>query len=133
MRWEYLLAIQIACGCFAAFLAARQGQSRPAWFAVGALLPVVGVLLALWATRTRPARAEAGRPGASGKEAKGRARGRRPPRRCRGSYIPDCVGCPHFRASPLFDPSLQDSRKGYCELFGKPLVDEETSGVGQPK
>ncbi|MHC4592772.1 MAG: hypothetical protein ACYS8L_08775, partial [Planctomycetota bacterium] len=49
-------------------------------------------------------------------------RPRTKPKRCCGSYIPDCFGCPHFRRK-LFDPARSEGKKGYCEFFRKDLVD----------
>ena len=114
----YALAFQLLCGCFAAFLAGKKGRSRLAWFAVGLLIPIVGVGLA-WSVSPRAAI-----PGATGRERAADARTpRRRPKRCNGSYIPDCLGCPYF-VKPLFDSSYSGSRKGRCKLLGRDLVDE---------
>ena len=107
---EYVVVFQVFCGFFAAFVAARKERSVLAWFAIGTLLPVVGVALALRVKRT-PAR--------GGKE----RTVRQAPRRCRGSFIPDCRGCPFF-SRPLFDPSQDSSKKGYCQRFERVLVQE---------
>jgi hypothetical protein len=114
---EYFLAFQLLCGLFAAFVAARKGRSALVWFALGLLLPIVGVVLAL---RARPPRVRTEGPRASVDEA---ASQRQPPRRCCGSYIPDCLGCPFF-TRPLFDPSYEGPKKGYCQHFENVLVEE---------
>jgi len=114
---EYFLAIQLLSGLFAAFVAARKGRGALAWFALGLLLPVVGVVLAL---RVGPLRARAEHTGPGLQEA---AAQRQAPRRCCGSYIPDCQGCPFF-TRPLFDPSYEGPKKGYCQHFEKVLVEQ---------
>jgi len=110
----YIVAFQLLCGLFASFVAARKRRSRLAWFAVGMLLPIVGVVLAL-KVRHSSVRRKAPVGGVSP--------GRRAPNRCSGCYIPDCLGCPHF-SRPLFDPSYGDSRRGHCKLFGRDLFDD---------
>ncbi len=114
----YLLAFQLLCGSFACFLAARRRRSRLAWFAVGTLVPVLGVLLALRVKQSTGRRSAPG-PGRKAKSPSGRSR----PRRCSGSYIPECHGCPHF-ARPLFDATYGGSKKGHCGLFGRDLYVE---------
>ena len=115
---EYLVAFQVLCAGFAAFVAARKGRSAILWFAVG-LLPVVGVVLAL--TVERPS---------ARREGRGKGAEPRPPRRCRGSYIPDCEGCPFF-TRPLFDASYQGPKKGYCKRFERTLSEEAGSKGGR--
>jgi hypothetical protein len=115
---EYILAIQLLCGCFAAFAARRKGRSAVAWFAIGALLPVLGIVLALRAGRPRAPRRAA--PNGS-READAALR---PPRRCEGTYIADCLGCPFF-SRPLFDETYEGPNKGYCRRFRRVLSDEK--------
>ena len=124
---EHVVVFQLLCGCFAGFVAARKGRNWLLWFAVGALVPVVGVALA-WGAAARPARAA--------DAAAGRQRRRRAPKRCTGLYIADCQGCPYFRR-PLFDASYSESKKGYCERFGRtlfdgPALDQERVRNGPP-
>jgi hypothetical protein len=113
---EYLIAFQLLCGCFAAFVAGRRSRSRAAWWFVGALLPVAGVVLAL--TASHPGAAGSSGPAHSASEPRKPA-GR--PRRCCGSYIPDCLGCPYFRR-PLFDGEGSSQKKGTCTLLGTDLT-----------
>ena len=114
----HVMVFQLLCGCFSAFVAGKKGRSRLAWFAVGLLVPIIGVALAWWVSPPQPSREVSGR---------GRVAGapvlRRPPKRCNGSYISDCLGCPHF-AKPLFDATYSGPRRGQCELFGRELVDK---------
>jgi len=109
---EYLLAFQFLCGGFAAYVAARKRRSLLGWFAIGFLLPVLGAVLCL----VVGARVRAGGPGPE-------PRKRRRPKRCNGSYIPDCQGCPHF-TKPLFDSSYNEKRRGRCEFFDRELQQE---------
>ena len=114
---EYLLAFQFLCGGFAAWGAARKRRSPLGWFAVGFLLPVLGVVLCLLVgTRVR----------AEG-SGRGRTRTRRRPKRCNGSYIPDCQGCPYF-TKPLFDSSYDGKRRGRCAFFDCDLEEEARKG-----
>lgn len=122
----YAVAFQLLCGSFAAFLAGRKGRSRIAWFAVGLLVPIIGVALA-WSAAPRAAGPKAKRRD----RAPGAQRQRRRPRRCTGSYIPDCLGCRYF-IRPLFDPSYSGFRKGRCELLGRDLVDEAERESSKP-
>jgi len=115
---EHVVAFQFLCGGFAAFVAGRKRRSPVAWFAVGTLVPAVGVALALRVS-PRPAR----RAGTSSDTRREVRSWRRPPRRCRGYYIPDCRGCPYF-STPLFDPSYGETRKGHCGLFNRELVEQ---------
>lgn len=115
---HYLIVFQVLCGFFCAFLAGRKGRSRTTWWFVGALLPVFGVVLSL-AVPQSPASALAA-PRKPGRKRAAR-RPRKKPKRCCGSYIPDCFGCPYFRRQ-LFDPARLEGKKGYCEFFGKDLI-----------
>jgi len=112
----HLIVLQVLCGFFSAFVAVHKGRGRLAWWLIGALLPILGVVLILRATDRRTAR----RPGMKGPRADQQAR--LEPKRCRGSYIADCLGCPYFRR-PLFDPSPAADRKGHCDLFHKDLFE----------
>lgn len=116
----YLIAFQVLCGCFSAFVAGRKGRSRLAWWLMGALLPVFGVLLSLAA----PAAPGAPRSAAAATDTKREpSQTRKRPKRCCGSYIPDCFGCPFFRRQ-LFDSDRSEDKKGYCEFFGRELRDK---------
>lgn len=117
---HYLIAFQVLCGCFSAFAAGRKGRRPAIWWFIGALIPVFGVVLSL-AVPDSPASRPATATGAGGKTVRAR-RARAKPKRCCGSYIPDCFGCPHFRRK-LFDPSRSKGKKGYCEFFLKDLMD----------
>jgi len=122
---EYLVAIQLLCGSFAAYVASRKNRNRFLWFLLGLAVPVGGVLMALIVGKGQ-------RTPGKGVESPdvAEAEPRRPPKRCCGSYIPDCRGCPYF-TRPLFDPSYGGRRKGYCELFEKELIEE--AGARQAK
>ncbi len=112
----YLVAFQLLCGAFGAFLASRKRRSPAAWFAIAFAVPVVGVILAFTVREYRRAK-----PGVS-KCRQEQRRTLQPPKRCCRSYIPDCLGCPYFNR-PLFDDSYTGERKGYCRLFGKELLE----------
>ena len=114
----YLVALQLFCGCFSAFVAGQKDRNRIAWWFIGALLPVLGVALSL---SVRPAPAESAGPASRA------AQKRQRPKRCCGTYIPDCFACPHFRKA-LFRTDEDESQKGYCEYFEKPLADESRLG-----
>ena len=118
---HYFLAFQILCGFFSAHVAGRKGRSRPRWWCVGALLPVVGVALALIVDQPRGYGPDLEAP-ATGGEALHR------PRRCSGEFIPDCLGCPYFRRR-LFGSDGADAVRGYCEFFARELLDEERSAA----
>ncbi|MFW6188876.1 MAG: hypothetical protein ACOC7T_00450 [Planctomycetota bacterium] len=125
---HYLIIIQILCGFFAAYVAARKGRNRYAWWLAGAFLPVVGVVLALLADQ-----ASSGSPALSDRlqGAPGRPLRRERPKRCCGSYIPDCLGCPYFRRH-LFEQEHRERVRGSCEYYGEDLIDERSkagSGV----
>ncbi|MDP6107080.1 MAG: hypothetical protein QGI33_01420 [Candidatus Brocadiia bacterium] len=127
MPLEYLLAFQVFCGGFAAHLAAKQGSSRAVWFVVGMALPIAGVLLALVVARGPGASTGRVSPGLGARGKAGPSQGRRRPKRCSGSYIADCQGCPYFRSRPLFDSSPEDAPKGHCHYFRKALSEENGS------
>ena len=112
----YLVAFQLLCGAFGAFLASRKRRSPAAWFAIAFALPIVGVILAYRVGEYRRAKPRL----REGRDE--RRRPLQPPKRCCGSYIPDCLGCPHF-SRPLFDDSYTGGKKGYCRLFGKQLLE----------
>ena len=113
---NYLIVTFALCGFFSAYVAGRKGRSPVAWWFVGALLPVVGLLLSL----TLPPRSPAGEQEGWGPGAPAPRPPLRRPKRCCGFYIPDCCGCPHFRRH-LFGPSRSERMKGRCEFFGKDL------------
>lgn len=114
----HVLALQIACGAFAAFVAARNGRNRAVWFAIGMLLPVLGVVLALSAKK----------PYAPGEYTGGATRSLpRRPKRCIGAYTADCLGCRHF-SRPLFDDSYKNGKKGRCGLFRRELIEQAQGG-----
>ena len=112
----HVLAFQIGCGAFTAFLAAREGRSRLAWFLVGMALPALGVVLALLVHRAGRRR------GSPAERPQAPPRAVRRARRCTGEYIADCQGCPHF-SRPLFDDSYDGVRKGRCVLLHRELTD----------
>lgn len=115
----YLMVCAVLCGLFSAFVAGRKGRNRIAWWFIGTLLPILGVVLSLTVAEKRaaPSAGQGGRAGATTR------RGRGKPKRCCGSYIPDCFGCPHFRRA-LFDPARAEDKKGYCGLFRRDLIAE---------
>lgn len=123
---HYFVVLQIICGFFSAFVAGRKGRRRATWWLIGALLPVVGVVLALLA---EPVRSEA--PGQAGRRQQpAPSRPRRRPTRCCGCYIPDCQGCPHFRRR-LFASRQTSGDRGFCEYYNRDLVDaEQRDGAG---
>ncbi|MHC4479351.1 MAG: hypothetical protein ACYS8K_08085 [Planctomycetota bacterium] len=115
---HYFVVFQVLCGCFAAFTAGRKGRRPAVWWFVGALVPVFGVVLSL---AVPPLSAG---PASSPLAAEKTPLARRPrakPKRCCGSYIPDCFGCSYFRR-PLFDPGRSEGKKGHCEFFDKDLI-----------
>ncbi len=50
---------------------------------------------------------------------------KRRPKRCCGSYIPDCEGCPFFQR-PLFGEPQAKGRKGRCLFYKRDLKVEST-------
>ena len=117
----YLLIIQVLCGCFSAYVAGRKGRDRVRWWFIGALLPVVGVVLSLRATEVRQeVPGTLGAP-ASGKKTEACHR----PSRCCAAYIPDCLGCSHFRRQ-LFSAEHREGLKGRCDYFDRELVEESS-------
>jgi len=119
---EYFVAFQLLCGCFAGFVASRKDRGWFVWFLLGTFVPVFGVIAALLANE--PATEPAEENWTQELERKTKNRKLKPPKRCCGRYIPDCQGCPYFR-KPLFDPTYSGSKKGYCELFEKELIDNQ--------
>jgi hypothetical protein len=117
---QYLIAFQLLCGCFSAFVAGRKGRNRLAWWVVGALVPVFGVLLSLMVPEATGIPVV--RPGRKRRERHPRKPPARP-KRCRDSYVPDCQGCPYFRR-PLFDAERTAGKKGTCTFFGNDLVEQ---------
>ena len=81
------------------------------WFAIAGGVPVIGIALVVLIGRS-----ESSHPKTDVRE----KRSQRPPKRCIGSFIPDCRGCPFF-SSPLFDPSEDDTCVGRCRYYGKEL------------
>jgi len=116
---QFLVVFQILCGFFGAFVAGRKGRSRLGWWFIGAFLPVFGAILCLMAPDA------AAKVGATeqGDGADGIRKQRPRPRRCCGSYIPDCQGCPYFRR-PLFEAHREADGKGTCTFYGKQLREE---------
>jgi hypothetical protein len=121
----HLIAFQVFCGLFCAFLAARSGHSRLFWGLVGCLVPVAGVGLCLHETRRalRPPSQPANRIAGTGGDTRKR------PERCCGRYIPECWGCPHFRRR-LFGGAAEGS-KGRCAFFGRDLRADGTVDSGE--
>ncbi len=117
---HYFIAFQILCGCFSAFVAGRKGRSRLAWWFVGAMLPLLGVVLSLIVLEAPTAPSSSRGVGGA---VSAQSRARRRPKRCSKSYTPDCSGCPFFRRR-LFDADRSEDKKGYCEFFNKELRDE---------
>ncbi len=113
---SYILVFQIACGISALLIAQRKGRNRPAWLAAGTFLPVIGLALIL-VLKPLKARKQAAR----GKQ-RNKAR-MRPPKRCCGSYIPDCEGCPYF-VRVLFEEEVIEGKKGDCRFYGRELTVE---------
>jgi len=118
---EYLIAFQALCGCFSAYVAGRRGRSRLVWWFIGALLPVAGVLLSLTIRAARGA-------GAQQRPTGGERRKR--PRRCTGSFSPDCFGCAYFRRA-LFEADRPENKRGYCELFKRDLKAVSEGGAAR--
>jgi len=117
---EYLIAAQLFCGVFAAYVAAGKCRSKLAWFFIG-LIPIVGVVAAVLAPHAAPC-------GHFGARSTGRTSAPERAKRCSGTFIPDCRGCAYFR-KPLFDPSYAETREGYCEFFHKELRKEQQDPV----
>jgi hypothetical protein len=122
----YLLIVQVLCGFFSAFVAGRKGRNRLLWWFIGALLPLLGVVLCLKvgeaADKGEPV--PLGAPASADAAAKAADRRRRPSRCC-GSYIPDCLGCSYFRRQ-LFSGEQKDGLKGRCEHFDRELLEESS-------
>lgn len=110
---EYAIAFQVLCGCFSAFVARRKNRDPVAWWFIGALLPVAGVVISVTVAPRPP---QAGRPGV-------RKAPPRRPSRCTREYTPVCPGCPFFRRS-LFEAEAGENKKGYCAHYGKDLVSD---------
>lgn len=117
MVYYYLIAGQVLVGFFAAYVAGRKGRNRVFWWFFGTFVPGLGILLALAAPEKPAAVLSESAPWE--RPSAGRARSR--PKRCCGSYMPDCFGCAHFRRH-LFDPDPAEDKKGYCTFFGKHLL-----------
>jgi len=116
---NYLIVMQVLCGAFSAYVAGRKGRSRWAWFFIGTLVPVLGVVLALLAEQVKTESEDrVGPAGLGGRKVKARR-----PLRCCGSYIPDCQGCPHFRRQ-LFAGERRADVKGHCAYYGKDLTED---------
>jgi hypothetical protein len=113
----YVIAFQVLCGFFAAHVASRKGRSGLRWWFLGALIPVFGVVLSL-ALPERPGPVRLSEGGMGGSSVRSH---RHRPKRCCGSYIPDCHGCPYFRRQ-LFDSARSEGRKGHCEFYHKDLT-----------
>ncbi len=114
---HYVIVFQVLCGCLSAHVAGRKGRSRPAWWLMGALLPAFGLVLSFAVPPL-----EGAAPAAERAPARRASRPRKRPRRCCGSYIPDCLGCSYYRRL-LFDPARAEGLKGHCEYFDRDLVD----------
>ncbi len=115
----YVVMTLMIVGAFvSSHIAARKGRSAVHWWFIG-LVPVFGIMLALLMDTGAPA-------GVTRKERGGRRRKGAPPRkrpkRCCGSYIPECWGCPFFRRN-LFDPDPHEGKRGYCEHFRHELTE----------
>lgn len=123
---EYLVAFQLLCGCFAGYVASHKGRGWFAWFLLGALVPIAGVIAVLLVEEPSE---EPPEEDWTDELKEARKRKLKPPKRCCARYIPDCQGCPYFR-KPLFDPTYTGSKKGYCELFEKELIEgQKDKGV----
>ncbi len=113
----YAVVLVVFCAFFSAFVAGRKGRSPLLWWMIG-LLPVFGVVLALLAAPRLPGASQA-----SVDEGPGQAPDR--PKRCRGEFIPDCLGCAYFQRQ-LFRADPAEGVRGYCRFFEMGLVDEDT-------
>lgn len=122
---EYLIAFQLLCGAFGAYLARRKNRSVVLWFGIAAVVPVAGVVLALVVGKA--GRTEAKKAKRKKGEHGGKNRPRRP-RRCNGSYISDCRGCPYFYR-PLFDTTYDENHKGRCRFYDRELYEEKVEKV----
>jgi len=121
---EYFVGFQILCGFFSAFVAARKGRSAGVWWFIGALLPVVGVVLSLTTTPVDV------RPVAQEEKPSARRSPLRRASRCCGAYIADCRGCPYFRRR-LFGAEEDDGTVGYCEFYGRDLEEKSSKGASR--
>lgn len=109
------------CAGFGAYVARRRGRSPVLWGLAAGLVPVAGVVIC-W--RLKPPS-----PKHSTDDEKAiLAFPRQRPKRCCGSYIPDCHGCSYFRRS-LFDTAHDDAFKGYCSFFEKELEASEHAQI----
>lgn len=111
---EYLIVFQILCGAFGGYVASRKGRNVIVWLFIAGVLPLAGLALVLMV----------GEVGSSAPNITGvGTQKRRRPRRCDGSFIPDCRGCPHF-SRPLFDPSYGASHRGRCRYYRRELREQ---------
>ncbi|MFP4027987.1 MAG: hypothetical protein ACLFWL_09365 [Candidatus Brocadiia bacterium] len=115
---EYILAFQLLCGFFSAFLAVRKHRSLTGWFAIGLLVPVAGVIFA-WVIGPYSLKDSQKQSDMPTEKPAGKR-----PKRCCGYYVPDCQGCPYFE-KPLFDKSFEGDRKGRCRFYGRVLEQNE--------
>jgi hypothetical protein len=120
-----LVALMLISGVAAGYVAGRKGRSRIAWAAIGTALPLLGVLLCI-AVPERGAGDDSRQTGAARKP-----RPRRRPRRCCGSWIPDCQGCDWYHRE-LFTSSETSDSAGYCEYYGRKLSKTEPSPDEEP-
>ncbi len=111
---HYILAFQMLCGLFGAFVADRKRRSRPLWAAVAAGIPIAGVVWVLVVPPRPDLPAGPGPPDAAGAR-------RSRPARCAGRFQPDCLGCPHFRRD-LFGHDAAPGSRGRCTFYRMPLV-----------
>ena len=112
----YLIAGLILSGLAAGYVAGRKGRSRIAWAAVGTFLPGLGILLSI-AVPERGGTDDSQEAGVGSRKSPPRRR----PRRCCGSWIPDCQGCDWFHRE-LFRSSETTDAAGYCEYYGRRLT-----------
>ena len=113
-----VMMLMIVCAFASSHIAARKGRNTVHWWFIG-LVPIFGIMLALLM--------DTGAPGGVTRKKKGArkrkdALPRKRPKRCCGSYIPECWGCPFFRRN-LFDPDPHEGKRGYCEHFRRELTE----------
>jgi hypothetical protein len=111
----FFICVQLLCGLFACFVAKAKNRSATLWLLLGAILPILGVVIILiLSPKDAPLSEE---------KDSSEQKPKRRPKRCCGSYLPDCHGCPYF-SRPLFDNSYNENKKGRCEFFGRDLYEE---------
>ncbi len=114
----YVIVFLLACGLITGLTAHFKGENIFEWGLTGIFLPIIGILLLITGHKPPHKRKK----GTDGRHAKKKVRKR--PKRCCGSYIPDCEGCPFFQKSLFADNTVQTGKKGDCLFYHRELKDD---------